>query len=79
MTFGQAVVARAGGAHGLSCGGQLQVPVWWQGLVSDIHLLVGVRASCKGPGCHCALLWLQDPSVGAVEAGVGSQIHSCRD
>lgn len=69
-------MARVGGVHTPGCGDQLQVPVQWQGLVTDSHVVVGNRASreglgqawahgsCGGPGRWCTLLGLQNLPTG---------------
>lgn len=44
------VVAGARDVHILGCTGQLQVPVWWQGLVPDTHIVVGARTGSKVQG-----------------------------
>lgn len=40
-------VARAGRVHALNCRGQLQVPVQWQGPVSDTNIVVGTGRATR--------------------------------
>ena len=90
---GQAVVvAGAGGMPMLGYGGQLQVPVQWDGLLTDIHSGGGqdqqrAWANCLFtgnhgiPGYQHALLLLQSLLMSAyiaVEAGEGNQVELYR-
>lgn len=70
------VVAGLSAVSTVSEGDQLQVPVQWQGPVVVTYIVVETRpasrdrascvytGSCRGPGCWCVLLWLQDLTLG---------------